>query len=241
MKLDILAIVAHPDDAELGCAGTLISHAKQGYKVGVVDLTQGELGTRGDVPTRMQEAAAASEIMGLSARENLRFRDGFFQNDEAHQRKVIEVIRKYQPEIVLANAIHDRHPDHAKGAQLTVTASFLSGLKKIETTYEGNPQEAWRPAKLYHIIQSRLIEPDFSVDISAHWEEKMQAIYAYRSQFYTSDASSEGEQTFISTPDFMLFIEGRAREFGKNIGVAFAEGFTKGQPLGVANLFDLVQ
>ncbi len=242
MKLDMLVLMAHPDDAELGCAGTIISHVKKGFKVGVVDFTQGELGTRGDAETRMKEAEAAAKIMGLSVRKNMKFRDGFFLNDEQHQYEVIKVIRRFQPEIILANAIQDRHPDHAKGAELTVKASFLSGLKKIETTWEGKQQGAWRPTKIYHIIQSRFIEPDFSVDVSDFWEEKMQSIFAYKTQFHTADAAStEGEQTFISTPDFMKFIEGRGRELGKNIGVEYAEGFTKGQPLGVSNLFELVQ
>lgn len=237
----MLVLMAHPDDAELGCAGTIISHVKRGYKVGVVDYTQGELGTRGDAETRMKEAEAASKIMGLSVRENLKFRDGFFLNDEEHQMEVIKVIRRFQPDIILTNAIQDRHPDHAKGADLTVRASFLSGLKKIETSWKGEVQEAWRPQKVYHIVQSRFIEPDFSVDISDYWEEKMQSIFAYKTQFHTPEANDEGEPTFISTPDFMKFIEGRARELGKNIGVEYAEGFTQGQPLGVSNLFDLVQ
>ncbi len=241
MKLDLLALVAHPDDAELGCGGTLVAHALRGYRVGVVDYTQGELGTRGDVPTRLAEAQAAAEIMGLAVRENLQFRDGFFENDEGHQLAVVHCLRRFQPEIVLTNATYDRHPDHGKGAALTTQAVFLSGLKKIETQWDGVLQAPWRPKKVYHIIQSRLLMPDFAVDVSHVWEKKMAAIRAYRSQFHTSDASAEGEQTFISTPDFMEFIEGRGREFGKNIGVQYAEGFTIGQPLGVSNLFDLVQ
>jgi bacillithiol biosynthesis deacetylase BshB1 len=236
-KLDILVIVAHPDDAELGCAGTILSHVSRGYKVGVVDLTAGELGTNGSADLRAQEAAAASALMGLSIRENLGFRDGFFVNDEAHQLEVIRLIRKYKPSIVITNAIQDRHVDHGRGAQLVADACFLSGLKKIETLNEGQKQDAWRPANVYHIIQSNYIEPDFVVDISDFWEQKQAVVRAYGSQFYIPGA--QNEPTFISTPEFWLFLEGRAREFGQSIRTKYGEGFTTAKKIGVSNLFDL--
>jgi bacillithiol biosynthesis deacetylase BshB1 len=240
MKLDILVIAAHPDDAELSCAGTIFAEIAQGKKVGIADLTQGELGTRGSAEIRKQEAQEASRIMNLSVRENLQLRDGFFTNDEKHQLEVIKVIRKYQPEIVLTNAIKDRHPDHAKAASLVETSCFLSGLKRIETTLNGQVQAAWRPKNVFHFIQSDYIEPDFIVDISAFWEKKLQAIRAYQTQFHTTPESSQGEQTFISTPEFMHFLEGRAREFGQAIRVKYGEGFTSSKKIGVKTLFDIL-
>ena len=239
MKLDILVLAAHPDDAELGCGGTILHHVSLGHKVGVVDFTQGELGTRGTVQTREQEAAASAKILGLSVRENLKLADGFFKNDEAHQRKVIQAIRKYQPEIVLANAVYDRHSDHGRAAELASDACFLSGLAKIETFDEqGNPQKQWRPKVVYHYIQSLFIEPDFVMDVSAHWPKKIEAIKAFKTQFY--DPSSNEPQTYISSPDFLRMIESRGVEFGHAIGVKYAEGFTVKRYPGVKNLLDLL-
>jgi len=240
MKLDILVIAAHPDDAELSCSGTIFSHIAKGKKVGVADLTRGELGTRGSAEIRKQEAEDAANIMGLAVRENLGFRDGFFTNDEKHQIEVIKLIRKYQPEIILTNAISDRHPDHAKAATLVKVSCFLSGLKRIETAFSGEQQVAWRPKNLYHFIQSDYITPDFVVDISPYWEQKVAAIMAYKTQFHTSSESEKGEQTFISTPEFMNFLEGRAREMGQAIRTKYGEGFTKDKQIGVESLFDLI-
>ncbi|MBA9077429.1 bacillithiol biosynthesis deacetylase BshB1 [Rufibacter quisquiliarum] len=242
MKLDILAFASHPDDAELGCVGTLLAHKAQGKKVGIVDLTRGELGTRGTPETRARESEASTQILGLDARENLGLADGFFRNDEAHQRKVIAALRKYRPEIVLMNAIYDRHPDHGRGSQLVSESCFLAGLRQIKTQDEnGREQEAWRPKAVYHYIQDRLIAPDLVVDITAHWEKKVQAIYAFNSQFHTPDTKNSDEPaTYISSPDFIRFIEARAMEFGHSIGVTYGEGFTKERNLGVRNLFDLI-
>jgi len=238
MKLDLLVIAAHPDDAELGCGGTILSHIARGYKVGVVDLTAGELGTNGSAELRAEEAAEAAKIMGLAIRENLNFRDGFFVNDEPHQLAVIRAIRQYQPEIVIANAVSDRHPDHGKGAQLVAKACFLAGLKKIETYLDNEMQAAWRPKNLYHMIQSNYLAPDFVVDISDFWDTKMDAIYAYRSQFFVP--GQVNEPTFIATPEFIHFLEARAREFGQSIRTRFGEGFVRDKQIGVNNLFDLL-
>ncbi|MCA6380152.1 MAG: bacillithiol biosynthesis deacetylase BshB1 [Cytophagales bacterium] len=237
MKLDILVIAAHPDDAELGCGGTIAKHVSLGHTVGIVDLTRGELGTRGTGQTRAEEATESARILGVSVRENLQLRDGFFLNDEHHQLKLIEAIRHYRPEIVLANAIHDRHPDHGQGAQLAAKSCFLSGLAKIKTRRGGEEQKAWRPQHVYHYIQSALIVPDFVVDISAHWETKMDAVKAFKTQFF--DPSSQEPETFISKPGFLAFLEARGKEFGQSIEVAFAEGFTTSRRLGVDDLFKL--
>lgn len=236
-KLDILVFASHPDDAELGCSGTIASHVARGHKVGVVDFTQGEMGTRGTPEIRLQEADASSKILKLSARENLGFKDIYFQNDETHQLKLIEMIRKYKPEIVLANAISDRHPDHRKGASLASTACFMSGLRKIETHLDGVDQEAWRPKFVYHYIQNNYIEPDFVMDITPYWQTKIDSILAFQSQFY--DPSSEEPVSFISDPDFLPFIEARAREFGHKILVKYGEGFTVERMIGTDNLFEL--
>lgn len=236
-KLDVLVIAAHPDDAELGCSGTIASHIAKGYKVGIVDLTHGEMGTRGTPEIRLQEAEEAGRILGLSARENLGFKDIYFKDDEAHQLELIKIIRKYQPEIVLANAITDRHPDHGKGASLASNACFMSGLRKIETECDGLFQQAWRPKFVYHYIQNNYIEPDFIVDISAHWDTKVASIMAFKSQFY--DPSSQEPASFISSPEFLPFVESRSREFGHRIMVKYGEGFTVERFLGVDNLFDL--
>ena len=219
MKLDILVMAAHPDDAELSCAGTILKHIAAGKKVGIVDFTRGELGTRGTPEIRLQESADATKILGLHARENLGIRDGFFKNDEETQLKLIEVIRKYQPEIVLANALEDRHPDHGKGAQLAIDACFLSGLRQIKT----GDLPAWRPGQVYHYIQDRYLEPDFVVDISANWNQKEAAIRAFKSQFF--DPSSSEPASYISSPDFLNFIQARAMEMGHKIGVKYGEGF----------------
>jgi bacillithiol biosynthesis deacetylase BshB1 len=237
MKLDILAIAAHPDDVELSCAGTLLLHKSLGNKVGVIDLTRGELGTRGTPETRKEEAAAASKILNLDVRENMNFADGFYLNDRFHQLALIEAIRAYRPEIVLLNAIEDRHPDHGKGAQLGADACFLSGLPKIITYRENQLQEAWRPKAVYHFIQDRYIKPDFVVDITPYWEKKSEAIRAYKTQFY--NPGEEGPVTYISTPDFFEFLSSRAQEWGHSIGVKYGEGFTKTRQLAVRNLFHL--
>jgi bacillithiol biosynthesis deacetylase BshB1 len=219
MKLDILVMAAHPDDAELSCAGTILKHIAAGKKVGIVDFTRGELGTRGTPEIRLQESADATKILGLQARENLGIRDGFFRNDEETQLKLIEVIRKYQPDIVLANALEDRHPDHGKGAQLAIDACFLSGLRQIKT----GDLPAWRPAQVYHYIQDRYLEPDFVVDISSQWDQKEAAIRAFKSQFF--DPNSAEPASYISSPDFLNFIQARALEMGHKIGVKYGEGF----------------
>jgi bacillithiol biosynthesis deacetylase BshB1 len=224
MKLDILAIGSHPDDVELGCSGTLINEIAKGKKVGIIDLTQGELGTRGTIETRYEEAANAGKIIGISVRENLKMRDGFFKNDEAHQLQLIQVIRKYQPEIVIGNILEDRHPDHGRAGWLTYDACFLSGLKQIKTnTAEGSDQEKWRPKMLLHYIQDRFTEPDIILDITEVWEKRVEAIQAYKTQFYTG--ATDGPQTYISSPDFMEALTARARLLGKRIGVKYAEGF----------------
>ena len=239
MKLDILIFASHPDDAELGCSGTIVAHIASGKKVGIVDLTRGELGTRGTPETRAAEAEAASKVLGLSVRENLGFADGFFVNDKAHQLKVIEKIRQYKPELVIMNAIRDRHPDHGKGSQLVSESCFLAGLKMIETTGpDGESQEAWRPKVVYHYIQDRYIKPDVIVDIKPYWEKKLESIRAYKTQFYNPDDSSEN--TYISSPEFMEFLEARAKEYGHAIGVTYGEGFTVERHIGVKNLFDLI-
>ncbi len=238
MKLDILVLSAHPDDAELGCGGTMIQAASRGQQVGVIDFTRGELGTRGSVETRENEAHRAAEIMGLAVRENLNFRDGFFSHDEDHQLSLIRMIRKYQPDIVLASAPEDRHPDHPRASKLIVESCFLSGLVKINTTHEDQAQAPWRPKALYHYIQSILLKPDFVVDVSDHWESKMAAIAAYQSQFFNGD--NKEPQTYISNPQFLKMVEARGVEFGHSIGTTYGEGFITDRNLGVKDLFDLL-
>lgn len=233
MKLDILAFGAHPDDVEISCAGTILKHIELGYKCGIVDLTRGELGTRGSGELRLVEAEKAKNILGIEARENLGFADGFFQNDKEHQLPVIEMIRKYRPEIVLANSIHDRHPDHGKGAKLVADACFLAGLVKIETG-----QEAWRPKAVYHYIQDEFIHPDLTVDVTPHFDKKIESILAYSSQFYNPDSNEP--DTPISGKEFLDFLRGRAMTYGRPIGAELAEGFTAARNIGVKNLFDLV-
>ena len=238
MKLDILVLAAHPDDAELGCAGTIISHIAQGKKVGVVDYTRGELGTRGTSEKRLEEAKESSELMGLTIRENLNFKDGFFVNDEKHQMAVIRAIRQYKPDIVLANAVSDRHPDHGKAAQLATDACFYSGLMKIESEFDGQTQEAWRPKAVYHYIQSRYIVPDIVVDISGFWQRKMEAVLAYKSQFHNPNSNEPG--TFISSPEFLHMLEARAKDFGHSIGVEYGEGYTNERCPGIKDLTTLL-
>ena len=235
MKLDILVFSVHPDDAELACAGTILKHVAAGKQVGIVDLTRGELGTRGSAEIRDQEATASARILGLQFRENLGMKDGFFRNDEEHQIKIIEMIRKYQPEIVLSNALYDRHPDHGRAGDLIFDASFLSGLTKVKTFYNDTDQQAWRPRMILQYIQDRYIEPDILIDVTDFWDKKMDAIKAFSTQFFNSDI--EGENTYISSPEFLMVIEARAREFGKYIGSTYAEGFTSRKYLGVDNLF----
>lgn len=237
MKLDILAFGVHPDDVELGCSGTILAALAEGKKVGVIDLTQGELGTRGNAQTRNQEAKAAAAILGIQVRENLFMADGFFQNDETHQRKLIEVIRKYQPEIILANAPEDRHPDHGRSAKLVSDAAFLSGLRKIETMHNGALQQAWRPAYVFHYIQDRFIQPSFVVDITAHMDKKIESILAYTTQFNSTDGNEP--QTYISTPQFLETVKARAMMLGKRIGVGYAEGYITEKIIGLKS-FDAI-
>ena len=243
MKLDLLAFAAHPDDTELSCCGTLMKEIANGKKVGIVDLTQGELGSRGTVETRYAEAKRSSEILGIHVRENLKLADGYFRNEREDQLKVIQAIRKYQPEIILSNAVHDRHPDHGRGADILRDCYFLSGLRKVKTELNGEEQSPWRPKLHYHYIQDQYIEPDFIVDVSDYWEKKKKAILAFNTQF--SDGSNQKAintdepQTYISTPHFMNFIEARSKEFGHILGASHGEGFTVERTLGIGSLFDL--
>ncbi len=239
MKINILAIAAHPDDVELSAAGTLIAHQDRGFTTGVIDLTRGEMGTRGSAEEREKEAKAAAEVMNLSVRENLGFSDSFFVNDSEHQLAVIRKLRQYTPDIVITNAIYDRHPDHGRGAALVEEACFKAGLKKVETIGDdGKPQSPWRPKKIYFAIQSVSQEPDFLVDISESHERKLEAIRCYRTQFF--DPKNSEPQTYISKPEFMNMIEARAIEYGHRIGVKYAEGFVTKQPLGVRDLYHLI-
>jgi bacillithiol biosynthesis deacetylase BshB1 len=238
LKLDILVLSVHPDDAELGCGGTILKHIALGKKVGIVDLTQGELGTRGSVEIRAKEAAAAAQILGLAVRENLAIPDGFFENTKQYQLKVIEAIRKYQPEIIITNAYYDRHPDHGRACNLVTDSVFLSALRKIETYADGKLQEPWRARLLLHFIQDVYIQPDIVVDITDYWDKKIESVNAYGSQFYNPEWAGE-PQTYISSPEFIAVVEARAREFGKSILVKYAEGFTSRKILGVDSLFNL--
>ena len=237
IKLDILVMAAHPDDAELSCSGTILSYIAQGKKVGIVDFTRGEMGTRGTPEIRLQESNDATKILGLHARENLGLADGFFQNDQASQLILMEVIRRYRPEIVLANALEDRHPDHGKGAKLAIEACFLSGLRMIHTidSHSKSEQSSWRPKHVYHYIQDRYLEPDFVIDITEHWETKEQSIRAFKSQFF--DPTSKEPNSYISSPDFLSFIQARAQEMGHKIGVKYGEGFQSQKTMQVKNLF----
>ncbi|MEX2513655.1 MAG: bacillithiol biosynthesis deacetylase BshB1 [Cyclobacteriaceae bacterium] len=238
MKLDILAIASHPDDVELSCSGTIASHIARGYKVGILDLTKGEMGTRGTPQIRLEESTKAGQVLGISLRKNLGFQDVFFQDDQSHQEEVAKILRAYQPDIVLANAVSDRHPDHGKGGSLVTHSCFISGLRRVPTTYEGKVQDPWRPKFIYHYIQNNYIEPDLVVDISGFWEEKKASILAYKSQFY--DPDSKEPESFISRPEFLDFIEARSREMGHKINVKYGEGFTVERVVGVSDLFSII-
>lgn len=237
-KLHILAIAVHPDDIELSAAGTLIKHARTGQNVGILDLTQGELGTRGSGLLRLQEAADAAKMMGMVVRENAGMEDGFFQNDKEHQLKLITYIRKYQPDIVIANALADRHPDHGRAGKLIADACFLSGLRKVETSFEAKKQEAWRPKRVFHMIQDRFAEPSFIVDVSDCFEQKLEAIKCYKSQFH--DPNSNEPMTYIASGGFLEAIEARSTLLGKRIGVKHGEGFICENIPGIADLDKLL-
>ncbi|MFZ9981131.1 MAG: bacillithiol biosynthesis deacetylase BshB1 [Cyclobacteriaceae bacterium] len=236
-KLDLLVIAAHPDDAELGCGGTIAKTVKEGRKVGIVDLTRGELGTRGTPELRIQEATEAANILGIHARENLGLRDGRFKNDEEDQMAIIRSIRKYRPDLVITNAPEDRHPDHSRASRLVADACFFSGLRKIATDLNGIEQEAWRPESLFHFVQSQTLPIDFVVDISSFWEVKIKAIKAYKSQFF--DPESKEPETYISSPGFLRMVEARAIEHGHAVGKPYGEGFIRSRVMGINSLFDL--
>jgi len=238
MKLDILAVGAHPDDVELSCSGTIAKEVDRGKKVGILDLTRGELGTRGSAEIRDKEAKAAAEILGVKMRHNLEFSDAFFENNTAHKLEIIKIIRKYKPEIILCNAIEDRHIDHGKGAKLVSDACFLSGLRKIETIMDGNNQPAWRPKHVFHYIQWKNLQPDFVVDISGYLDKKLESVLAYRSQFF--DENSLEPQTPISSSNFLDSITYRAQDMGRLIGKEHAEGFNVDRSVAVDSIFDLI-
>lgn len=238
-QVDLLVLAAHPDDAELSCGGTIAKAVAEGKRVAVIDFTKGEMGTRGTAEIRMQEAAVAGEVLGLTARENLGFRDVYFQNDEAHQVSVVRMIRKYKPSVILANAITDRHPDHGKGAAVARDAVFMSGLRMLETLDDDDrPQAPWRPRAMYHYIQDQYIEPDFVVDVSGYWDTKEASIRAFKSQFH--DPDSNEPSSYISSPEFMDFILARSQTMGHKIGVKLGEGFTSDRKIGVSSVFDLI-
>jgi len=238
IKLDILAIGAHPDDVELGCGATLAKEISKGKKVGILDLTRGELGTRGSADIRDDESARAATILGAVPRENLAFRDGFFANDELHQLEVIKMIRKFKPEIVLCNAIRDRHIDHGKGSSLVSDSCFLSGLIKIKTIVDGKTQEAWRPKQVYHYIQWENLKPDFVVDVTGFIDLKIEAVMAYGSQFY--DPNSKEASSPISSKNFLESVSYRAKDLGRLIGKEYGEGFNAERFVGVDSLEDLI-
>ena len=239
MTVDVLAIAAHPDDIEMTCAGTILALGAQGKTVAGIDLTRGELGTRGTPEIRLQEAIEGSRVMNLVARENMGFRDAFFKNDEEHQMALIPMIRQFRPEIVLTNTVDDRHPDHGRAAELVTQACFYAGLRQIKTVgTDGQPQEAHRPGFGYYFIQDRSLKPDFVVDVTPYWNQKLEAIKAYKSQFFNPE--SDEPQSYISGEPFMKFLESRTREHGHMIGVEFGEGFISKRMLGVQDLFALV-
>jgi N-acetylglucosamine malate deacetylase 1 len=240
MKIDLLAFGVHPDDVELGCAGILLAEKKNGKKTCIIDLTQGELGTRGTAETRKVEATNAAKILSVDARENLLMAHGFFENNETNQRKIITVLRKYQPEIIFCNAPEDRHPDHGRSAKLVEDAAFLAGLSKIETFYNNELQKAWRPKYVFNFIQDRYLKPDFVVDISAEMEQKIESVKAYKTQFFNPEAQG-GPQTYISSPEFLDGVIARAAMFGKMIGVKYAEGFLSKKMIGFKSINALVQ
>jgi len=238
-KLDLMVLTVHPDDAELGAGGTIAKYVAEGKKVGIIDLTRGELGTRGTAETRAQEAQDAATILGVEVRENLGLPDGFFRNEEASQRTIIHIIRKYSPEIVITNALDDRHPDHGRASKLVNDSLFLAGLRRIETEDNGVPQEAFRPRLQLQLIQDKYIQPDIILDITEYWDIKERSILAYKTQF-NSLSTDDGPATYISNPDFIDSTRGRAQEFGRNIQVKYAEAFTSRKLLGVKDLFDLL-
>lgn len=238
MKLDILAIGAHPDDVELGCGGTLAKMISENKKVGILDLTEGELGTRGTAITRKAEAEEASKILSIAYRENLKFRDGFFKNDDTHQIELIKIIRKYKPDIVLANAVNDRHPDHGKAAKLVYDACFLSGLLKIQTSYNGVTQDKWRPKHIFNYIQWNEEKPDFIIDISHFLDKKIEACMAYKTQFY--DPNSLEPNTPITSINFKKSILYRAENLGRLIGCDAGEGFTSQKWIGLKDFENFV-
>ena len=240
MKIDLLAFGVHPDDVELGCAGVLLAEKKNGKKIGIVDLTQGELGTRGTAATRKEEAENAAKILGADVRENLMMADGFFENNEINQRKIITVLRKYQPEIIFCNAPEDRHPDHGRSAKMVEDAAFLAGLSKVETFYNNELQKAWRPKYVFNFIQDRYLKPDFVIDISEEMEIKLASVKAYKTQFFNPDAQ-DGPQTYISSPEFLEGVIARAAMFGKMIGVKYAEGFLSKKTIGINSIDALVK
>jgi len=239
MKLDLLVMTVHPDDAELGAGGVIAKYVAEGKKVGIVDLTLGELGTRGTPEIRAQEAQNAAKILGVAVRENLKLRDGFFQNNEEGQKEVIKAIRKFQPEIVITNAWEDRHPDHGRASKLVNDALFLAGLRRIETELDGIAQEPYRPRLQLQLIQDKYIQPDILIDITEYWDIKERSILAYTSQFNVENQDDE-PQTYISNPDFMDSTKARGHEFGRSIQVKYAEGFTCRKILGVTYLFELL-
>ena len=245
MKLDVLAFGVHPDDVELSCAGVLLVEKKNGKKTGIIDLTAGELGTRGTGEIRKAEAEAAAKILGVDIRENLGMADGFLQNDEAHQRKIITAIRTYQPEIILCNAPEDRHPDHGRSSKLVADAAFLSGLQKIETNINGTAQQAWRPKYVFRYIQDRMLNPDFVIDITDVFEQKIKAIKTFKTQFYAEQSAGDTEakepETYISTADFLDSVVYRHKWFGKMIGVKYAEGFISEKMIGLKNFDSIIK
>ncbi len=238
MKLDILAIGAHPDDVEMSCGATIAKEIAAGKVVGILDLTRGELGTRGSAEIRSKEAKEAARILGVKVRENLGLSDGFFQNTKEAQLAVIRMIRKYRPEVVLCNAVEDRHIDHGKGSKLSSDACFLSGLRRIETELDGESQQAWRPRHVYHYIQWKELEPDFVVDVSGYMDKKLEAVFAYRSQFY--DENSKEPETPISSKNATESLRYRNRNLGRLIGTEYGEGFTVERYTAVHSVFDLI-
>lgn len=238
-KLDILAFGVHPDDVELGCSGTILASVAEGKKAGIIDLTKGELGTRGNAAIRKEEASNAAKVLQVTVRENLEMADGFFQNDENHQLKVIKVIRKYRPEIILCNSTEDRHPDHGRSAQLVQDAAFLSGLRKIETYLDGEKQQEWRPKYVFHYIQDRFLHPDFVFDISDFIEGKIKSVLCYKTQFYNPELDEP--ETYISNPEFLEAVKARAMMLGKRIGVKYAEGYISKKMIGIKGFDSLIQ
>lgn len=234
LKLDVLAFAAHPDDVEISAGGTIAGMVRKGYRVGIVDLTRGELGSRGSAELRDEEAAKAATVLGLTLRDNLALADGFFTHNEDNLRSIVRQIRKYRPEIVLANSITDRHPDHGKGGKLVADACFLSGLSKIETADGEEMQQAWRPRAVYHYIQDYLLEPNVVVDVTLDFDKKMEAISAYASQFY--DPLSKEPKTPISGPEFFDFLKARAMQFGRPAGFLYGEGFNVTRYIGTDDL-----